>query len=167
MATTNPTINETHTIDNGYTSIKWTLAYGITLAVAIGILLYAHWEKTNYTACYWSAGVLLLAHIVILLIGPAYLYYEDEGKKITVRNTSAYPVFRKYNEFVFPKTSLVSYKIDKSMFGFKKLLSLTVNGIDAQTKQKKEVVIDQINISILSKKDYEYLVQSLDKVLKK
>ncbi|MBR4326251.1 MAG: hypothetical protein IKP73_12065 [Bacteroidales bacterium] len=167
MATTNPTTNETHTIDNGYTSIKWALTYGITLAMAVGLLLYSHWERTNYTACYSVAGALLLAHILILLVNPSYFSYNEEGKKITVRNATDYPFFRKCNEFAFPKSALVSYKIDKSMLGFKKVLSLKVIGTDPQTKQKKEVEIDKINISSISKKDYEYLVQSLDKVLKK
>jgi hypothetical protein len=47
------------------------------------------------------------------------------------------------------------------------MLSLRVRGIDPQTKQKKEVDIEKINISSISKTDYKTLVQSLDQMLKK
>jgi hypothetical protein len=80
---------------------------------------------------------------------------------------SDYPLFRKYNEIQFLKTNLISYKIDKQLFGIKKMLSLRVRGIDPQTKQKKEVDIEKINISSISKTDYKTLVQSLDQMLKK
>ncbi|MCR5455622.1 MAG: hypothetical protein K6F33_11605 [Bacteroidales bacterium] len=168
MATTTPTSNETRTIENGYTSVKWLLTYVVTLVIPIGIMLYAHWEYTPYyTTCVAVSGALLLAHILILLVGPSYFYYAEEGKKITIRNTTDYPIFRKYNEFAFPKSSLVSYNIDKQMFGFKKLLSIKVTGIDPQTKQKKEVEITKINISSISKQDYKLLTTLLDKILQK
>ena len=168
MATTNPTSNETHTIDNGASSVKWLLTYVITLVIPIGIMLYAHWERPpHYTACVVVSGVLLLAHILILLVGPSYFYFSDEGKNFHIRNVSDYPLFRKYNELPFPKSSLISYKIDTELFGFKKLLSIKVRGIDPETKQKKDFDIDKINISSITKKDIETLIQSLDKVLKK
>ncbi len=168
MATTTPTSNETRTIDNGYTSVKWLLTYVVTLVIPIGIMMYAHWEYTpHYKLCVAASGALLLAHILILLVGPSYFYYAEEGKKITIRNTSDYPIFRKYNEFTFPKSSLVSYKIDKQMLGFKKLLSIKVNGIDPQTKQKKEFEITKINISSVSKQDIQLLTTLLDKTIQK
>ena len=168
MATTNFSLNESHTIDNGTTSIKWLLTYVITLVIPVGIMLYAHWEHTpHYTACVVVSGALLLAHILILLVGPSYFYYSDEGKNIVIRNVSDYPLFRKYYEFPFSKSNLVSYQIDKQLFGFKKLLSVKVRGIDPQTKQKKEVDIEKINISSISKTDYEYLVNSLNKLTSK
>ena len=168
MATTNPTSNETHTIDNGITSVKWLLTYVITFVIPVGIMLYAHWERTNnYTACLVVSGSLLLVHILILLVGPSYFYYSDEGKNIHIRNVSDYPLFRRYNELPFPKANLISYKIDKELFGLKKLLSIKVRGIDPETKQKKDFDIEKINISSISKKDYETLIKSLDKVLKK
>ncbi|MBQ1697123.1 MAG: hypothetical protein II075_04495 [Bacteroidales bacterium] len=168
MATTNPTTNETHTIDNGTASVKWLLAYAITFILPVGLLLYAHWERPPYySTCVAVSGALLLAHILILLVGPSYFYYSNEGKNIHVRNVSDYPLFRKYNEIQFLKTNLISYKIDKQLFGIKKMLSLRVRGIDPQTKQKKEVDIEKINISSISKTDYKTLVQSLDQMLKK
>ncbi|MBO7462379.1 MAG: hypothetical protein J6T96_07260 [Bacteroidales bacterium] len=168
MATTIPTSNETHTIDNGIRSVKWLLTYVITLVIPIGIMLYAHWERTpHYTACLVVSSALLLVHILILLVGPSYFYYSDEGKNIHIRNVSDYPLFRKYNEFPFPKTSLVSYKIDKELFGLKKLLTIKVRAIDPDTKQKKDFDIENINISSITKKDIETLIKSLDTVLKK
>ena len=168
MATTIPTSNETHTIDNGITSVKWLLTYVITLVIPIAIMLYAHWERTpHYNICLAVSAALLLAHILILLVGPSYFYYSDEGKNIQIRHVSDYPFFRKYNEFPFPKSSLVSYKIDKELFGFKKLLSVKVRAIDPETKQKKDFDIENINISSITKKDIETLTKSLDKVLKK
>ena len=163
MATTIQTSNETHTIDNGITSVKWLLTYVITLVIPVAIMLYAHWERTpHYNVCLAVSGALLLAHILILLVGPSYFYYSDEGKNIHIRNVSDYPFFRKYNEFPFPKSSLVSYKIDEELFGFKKL-----RAIDPETKQKKDFDIEKINISSITKKDRETLIKSLDKVLKK
>ena len=168
MATTNPTHNESHTIENGAASVKWLLTYVITFVIPVGILLYTHWERPlYYNTCLAVSGVLLLAHILILLVGPSYFYYSDEGRNIVIRNVTDYPLFRKYNEFPFPKSSLVSYKIDEQLLGFKKILSIKVRGIDPQSKQKKEFDIDNINISSITKKDRELLVQSLDKILKK
>jgi len=167
MATTNPTTNSSTTIDNGYTSLKWTITYGVTFAAAVALMLYSHFHRSDYTACFTIAGILLLAHILILLVNPSYFYFSNEGKNIVIRNVSDYPLFRKYNEVPFPKSSLVSYNIEKSMFGFKKILSIKVLGIDPQTKQKKEFEITKINISSITKTDYENLTQSLDKVLSK
>ena len=89
MATTIQTSNETHTIDNGITSVKWLLTYVITLVIPVAIMLYAHWERTpHYNVCLAVSGALLLAHILILLVGPSYFYYSDEGKNIHIRNVS-------------------------------------------------------------------------------
>lgn len=170
MAQTTPINNESHTIDNGYTSSKWTLTYVITFGVALSLLLYPRFERLTDIQtylCYGIAGALLLAHICILLVNPSYFYYADEGKKITLRNTSDYPIFRKYNEFVFPKSSLASYKINKELFGLKKVLSIKVEGVDPKTRMKKDYEIDKINISSISKNDFELLVKLLDKAQKK
>ena len=168
MATTNLSLNESHTIDNGTTSVKWLLTYVITFVIPIGIMMYAHWEYTpHYTLCVVISGAFWLAHALILLVGPSYFYYSDEGKNIVIRNVSDYPLFRKYYEFPFAKSNLVSYQIDKKLFGLKKLLTVKVRGIDPQTKQKKEVDIEKINISSISKTDYEYLVNSLNKLTSK
>ncbi len=163
MATT----NQTKTIDNGFKSLKWTIAYGVTFAVAVALMLYSHFHRTDYIACFTIAGILLLAHVLFLLVNPSYFYFSDEGKNIVIRNVSDYPLFRKYNEFPFPKSSLMSYKIDKSMFGFKKLLSLKVRGIDPETKKPKEFDITKINISSIDKQEYADLVKALDKVISK
>ncbi len=157
-------------IDNTPASSKWTLAEILTFIIPVGLMLYAKFELIPSEAkiYYYIGGVILLAFAVMVIINPSYVYFNDEDKKnIVLRTCSAFPLFREYREYPFPKTSLKSYQIEDKLFGLQKMLSLTVAGLDPETKQPKEFTIENVNISLLKKENIESLKNALDKYVNK
>lgn len=150
-------------IDNGLSQIKWTLVEVVTFIAPISLMLYSHFHKSDYAICFTISGIVLLAHIILLIINPSYLYFNDEGKKIVIRTVSAYPLFRKYREYPFPKSSLASFAIKKSLFGLKKTLCLKINAIDTNTKQPKTINIDNISLSIIKNENIEGIRKALER----
>ncbi|MCQ2252031.1 MAG: hypothetical protein MJZ61_01135 [Bacteroidales bacterium] len=150
-------------IDNTPSTMKWTLTETITFAASIALMLYAYFHKSDYAACFTIGGLGLIAHIIIAYINPSYIYFNDEdGKKILLRTCTCYPLFRTYREYPFPKSSVVSYKIDESFFGLKKVMTITVTGLDPDTKRPKDFAIENINISTLSKETIAGLKRALN-----
>lgn len=155
-------------IDNTPSSSKWTLAEVVTFTMSVAIMLWSYIERYNQTLCFTLGAIGILATAIMLIINPSYVYYNDEdNKNIVLRTCSAFPFFRTYREYPFPKSSLVSYKIDNSIFGLKKLLSITVSGLDPETKAPKQFVIEDVNISALKKENINKIKSSLDKIINK
>lgn len=167
-------------IDNTPSSSKWTLTEVITFTISVALMLWAYLERNDYKLGkidvfgftvfeigYMVACLGLVAFVIMLLVNPAYIYYNDEGKNIVLRTCSAFPFFRNYREYPFPKNSLVSYDYQESIFGWKKVLTLTVSGLDPETKKPKEFKIEDINLSALKKENISNLKNALDKILTK
>ncbi|MCQ2249938.1 MAG: hypothetical protein MJZ66_02390 [Bacteroidales bacterium] len=167
-------------IDNTPSTSKWTLAEVLTFTISVALMLWAYLERSDYTlskisicgmSVFQLANILayigLAASVLMLLINPSYVYYNDEGKNIVIRTCSAFPLFRNYREFPFPKSSLVSYNYTESIFGWKKVIDITVSGLDPNTKQPKEMTIEGINVSALKKDNIDKLKKALDKILEK
>lgn len=167
-------------IDNQQSSSRWTLSLVLTFTIPIALLLWGKFDRSDYVltqisifglSVYETAYILgclgLLAHIIILLINPSYIYFSDEGKNIVLRTCSSMPVFRKFREYPFPKKSLKNYTYRETLFGLKKTLSITVSGLDPQTREPKTFSIESINISALKKKNIEGLIKALDNAMEK
>lgn len=155
-------------IDNTPSTMKWTLAETITFAASLALLLYCHFHKSDYAVCITLAGIGFLAHILMIIINPSYVYFNDEeGNKILLRTCTCYPLFKTYREYPFPKNSVVSYSIREKFFGLKKLLDITVTGLDPDTKRPKDFTIQDINISLLNKETIAGLKRALNKYTNK
>lgn len=167
-------------IDNTPSSSKWTLTEVITFTISIALMLWAYLERNDYKLGkidvfgftvfeigYMVACLGLVAFAIMLLVNPSYVYYNDEGKNIVIRTCSAFPFFRNYREYPFPKSGLVSYQYTESIFGWKKVLQLTVSGLDPETRKPKSISIDEINLSALKKESIDNLKSALDKILAK
>jgi len=152
-------------IDNQPATNKWMLIEITTIMVSLSLMLYAKFHDSYYGTCFSIAGVGLLAAIIMLVINPSYVYYNDEGKNIVIRTCSAFPLFRNYREYPFPKSSLVSFRTEEKFFGWKKLLHITVEGKDPDTNMTKQIEIQDINISALKKENIAGLTRALNKIL--
>jgi len=154
-------------IDNTVSMSKWMFAEILAFVLGIAFVVYSNFNPGLFALI---AGAVCFAVFVLLLyICPSYFYFNDEisGKDmIEIRSTQAFPFFRKYRQHGILKKTIQSYKITESFFGLQKLLSITIKGVDPQTKKSVEKTIDSLNISILKKQKIEELEKTLQKYVR-
>lgn len=151
-------------IDNNLTTSKYRLAYIISGLLAIGSLAYIYFDKYNMKTCLIICGVMVVAHIVLLLINPSYFSFDDDKDPIVVKHYTAYPLFRRCLSFNIKKKLLHKYTITKSFFGLQKKISITVRGYNKE-KQLQEFTYPSFNITALSAEDIELLERTLNKYI--
>ena len=94
----------------------------------------------------------------MLLRKSNYFYLEYLGNKVTVRFYTAHPFLRKYRAIEFPKSNFYDYQIKKSLFGFRKMIILTVK------TPKGRYNYPPLSIVLLTKEQKAELIRILDEI---
>ncbi|MDF1549860.1 MAG: hypothetical protein P1P88_18680, partial [Bacteroidales bacterium] len=116
--------------DNKLPVAKYRLAYIVTFATGLGLVLFAEFSNSPIKENLFSLilGILLLAtFIIMLLIKPEYVYFAlEKNTKLVVRNYNAFPLFRKYKAFEIPINIIQDYEIKTELLGLKKVIRIIV-----------------------------------------
>lgn len=149
--------------DNKLPVAKYRLAYIVTFATGLGLVLFAEFSNSPIKENLFSLilGILLLAAFVImLLIKPEYVYFAlEKNTKLVVRNYNAFPLFRKYKAFEIPINIIQDYEIKTEFLGLKKVIRIVV-----KTKNKVGKY-PWISISAVSKKEIKATLTTLNKLI--
>ncbi len=102
-------------------------------------------------------GLYLVSLIIELFIGYKYIFFNDDTNKIILRYFSLGYINRQKQSIEIPKGELSGYEIENSFFGMKKKIVLI------RTVKTKEARYPAVSLTILSKKQIDQLVTTLDR----
>ncbi len=151
-------------IDNTVSMTRWMLAEILTLLFGIAFIIYSMMTP-ELTPLVLGVSCFVV-HVLLLVYSPCYFHYNDEKDPLEIRSVTAFPLFRKYRQYGILKKTIQSYEITQGMFGLQKFLTITIKGLDPQTKKSTVKKIEKINISILKKTAVEDLERTLKKYVK-
>ena len=152
-------------IDNTLSTGKFRMAYIITGLAAIGSFVCIYFKVNTVTTLVTIGSIFAAVHfLLLLLLNPSYFSIEDDNDPIVIKRFSAYPLFRRFQAFNVRKKQLYKYTINKSLFGLRKSLVVTVRGLNKQ-RELEEVTYPKFNISTLHKDDIVLIEKLLNKYI--
>lgn len=102
--------------------------------------------------------LFIIYKVVERILDLNYIYYSDSENKIIFRYFSMSYFSKQKNSIEINKTQFGGYTLHKSLFGYKKVISL-IHVIGDKTASYKP-----ISISSLNNTEFEGLIESLDKI---
>jgi hypothetical protein len=156
-------------IDIQRTVIKTQVRRFITMLVFVAIMIFVmltgnsqetYLGITKYKWAVIISALYLGAALIEALIDYNYIYFSDEGDRIVLRYFSMSFFNRKKNSIEIPNKDFKSYTIEKKYGGVKEYLTLI------QNFKGKDAKYPAVNISALSRKQKEKLIDSLERNIK-
>jgi hypothetical protein len=156
-------------IDIQRTVIKTQIRRLITLLIFVIIMIFVMLtgsSKETYLGIgkyKWSVIISILyfgAALIESVIDYNYIYFSDEGDRIVLRYFSMSFFNKKKNSIEIPNKDFKSYTLEKKLGGIKELLTLV------QDYKGKDATYPSVNISALSRKQRQKLINSLDRSIK-
>ena len=153
-------------IDIQRTVIKTQIRRFITLLVFVTIMIFVmltgnsqetYIGITKYKWAVIISALYLGGALIESLIDYNYIYYSDEGDRIVLRYFSMSFFNKKKSSIEIPNKDFKSYTIEKKYSGIKEFLTLV------QDFKGKDAKYPAVNISALTKKQKEKLIESLDR----
>jgi hypothetical protein len=149
--------------DNKMRVAKIRLAYIVSITTGTILIIYSLFSSNFSDSKLISmvAGMILyLVFSYLLVIKPEYVYFSvTNNKKLTIRNYTAFPLFRKYKAFEIPLGDIHSYEVKKTFFNQIVFIRLLVR------KNNKIGKYPWLSLSAASKGEIDKLTSSLEKLL--
>ena len=141
------------------TNIKLAFVTGGISALAfLGFLWFSDVFKNTHIPLIITS-ILVLIYILIYIRSYQFIYYSDEDDYIIFRYFKIIPTTLIHNSIEIKKSSLVKYELVKSFFNFREEIVLS------QKTKRGIAKFPPVSIAILNKKQKEYLIKSLDRIL--
>lgn len=102
-----------------------------------------------------AAGIFIVYQILRFIQDLNYIFYSDNGEKITFKFYSLRPFAKKRQSFEIAKSTFIKFETEKILFGLKESIILY------QRIKNKTAKYPPLSISSLTKKEKEQLFASL------
>lgn len=154
------------TFDNKKKAIQLRFSSFIMVVLTVVlIVIVIYTEITSPLIAYGITKNTVIAGIIAVLFAISlwryilnlhYVYYSDEGEKITLRYSSLRPLNKSKKAIVVDKERYENFKVEKKLFGLKPYLFLSV-----KNDLNKVVTYPPVCLSGLNKKQRSQMMQSL------